>query len=356
MKLSAVFFSCRHRAFLSEALASLAGQQGIEWHDVVLCDDGSNDGSQEILREFAERESVRMRVKLVLHPVNVGWAESLRRGLAEAEGDLFVIFSGDDISEPDRAAVLRDRFLADPGRIRYLCSNAMVVDRAGQPQGLFFLPEWNLNLLAGQLIGNMSGALGATEAIHRDLRDRFEPMPAGVYQEDLVFPFRAALIGRGEYIDRPLVRYRAHEHNMYQNSGIHASREVYRTTQAKRVTNQIGIARLRLQDIERALGRGWIDASLANAIRPTGERTLRSLLVELEVFTALGMRPWKSIVTGWFDGVPFTRVLRFAVMHVSPRLLEFILSFVRGRKNHGGVAGQVRRNPHPPAGAIMAVE
>jgi len=337
MKLSAVFFSCRHRAFLSEALASLAGQQGIEWHDVVLCDDGSNDGSQEILREFAERESVRMRVKLVLHPVNVGWAESLRRGLAEAEGDLFVIFSGDDISEPDRAAVLRDRFLADPGRIRYLCSNAMVVDRAGQPQGLFFLPAWNLNLSAGALVANMNGALGATEAIHRDLRDRFEPMPEGVYQEDLVFPFRAALIGRGEYVDRPLVRYRAHEHNMYQNSGINPSREIYRATQAKRVTNQIGIARLRLQDVERALSRGWIDANLAEEIRLTGERTLRNLLVELEVFTARGLRPWKSIVLGMFHGVPFARVLRYAIMHVSPRSLEFVLSFVRGGKKKTGM-------------------
>ncbi|MBN2302169.1 MAG: glycosyltransferase family 2 protein [Lentisphaerae bacterium] len=60
--------------------------------ELVLIDDGSTDGSQEILQELKDEVAGR---KLVLHEKNMGKGAALRSGFEVADGDLIVIHDAD---------------------------------------------------------------------------------------------------------------------------------------------------------------------------------------------------------------------------------------------------------------------
>ena len=59
--------------------------------ELIVVDDGSNDGTREILTEL-ERE---LKFKLIFQPNNAGKGAALRRGFQEVSGDLVVIQDAD---------------------------------------------------------------------------------------------------------------------------------------------------------------------------------------------------------------------------------------------------------------------
>jgi dolichyl-phosphate beta-glucosyltransferase len=84
----------RLRATLEKVLGYVR-QQG--WNaEVIVVDDGSRDNTAEIVREFAEKDSL---VRLVENPGNRGKGYSVRHGMLKARGDV-VVFSDADLSSP----------------------------------------------------------------------------------------------------------------------------------------------------------------------------------------------------------------------------------------------------------------
>jgi glycosyltransferase involved in cell wall biosynthesis len=90
MKLSVVMPVYNERATLREVVQKvLAVSLEIE---LICVDDGSRDGSREIL---AELQSAYPQIRVVLQPHNIGKGAALRRGIQEATGDYVIIQDAD---------------------------------------------------------------------------------------------------------------------------------------------------------------------------------------------------------------------------------------------------------------------
>lgn len=90
MKLSVVMPVYNERATLCEVVRRvLEVPLPIE---LICVDDGSRDGSREILRELAAQHS---QMRIVLQAKNMGKGAALRRGIQEASGDYVIIQDAD---------------------------------------------------------------------------------------------------------------------------------------------------------------------------------------------------------------------------------------------------------------------
>src|SRR5438105_4019506 len=83
--------------YLRESLESLSAQTGVE-AEFILIDDGSTDGSEEIVDAFARRDA-RFRV---FHRAHEGLSAALRFGCDEARGMFIARHDADDFSLPGR--------------------------------------------------------------------------------------------------------------------------------------------------------------------------------------------------------------------------------------------------------------
>ena len=85
------------QAYTDRAIPSLLAQTFDDF-ELILVDDGSDDGTPEILQELARREP-RVRV---LRPGRVGFAAALNHGIERARGEYIARQDFDDRSYPDR--------------------------------------------------------------------------------------------------------------------------------------------------------------------------------------------------------------------------------------------------------------
>ena len=83
--------------YLSEAIESILNQN-FENFEFIIIDDGSTDGSLEIINSYAAKDS---RIKILSHE-NKGLPASLNEGIAIATGKYIVRMDADDISLPSR--------------------------------------------------------------------------------------------------------------------------------------------------------------------------------------------------------------------------------------------------------------
>src|SRR6266545_8045345 len=70
--------------------------------EILVVDDGSIDGTREILKKWDGRDGVRV----LLHPENLGKGRSVRTALEEARGEILVIQDADLEYDPTEYSVL----------------------------------------------------------------------------------------------------------------------------------------------------------------------------------------------------------------------------------------------------------
>lgn len=87
--------------FLREAAASVLSQQ-VPNLRLLIIDNASTDGSQDIAREIAAADS---RVSLILNEHNRGWHDSFNRAFDWASADYAVVLGADDVLAADALAL-----------------------------------------------------------------------------------------------------------------------------------------------------------------------------------------------------------------------------------------------------------
>jgi glycosyltransferase involved in cell wall biosynthesis len=82
--------------------------------ELVIVDDGSNDGTCDVLRDFTDP-----RVRVVEQPVNQGKGAALRRGFAEVTADFVIVQDADLEYDPDEYEQMLGPLLDDRADVVY---------------------------------------------------------------------------------------------------------------------------------------------------------------------------------------------------------------------------------------------
>lgn len=99
--ISVVIPTYNDAAHVGDALRSIVGQT-LPPSEVLVCDDGSDDGTDELVRDFAGNHSRGVAVRYVRLPGRSGSAAARNRGVAEAQGDWIAVCDSDDMWLPEK--------------------------------------------------------------------------------------------------------------------------------------------------------------------------------------------------------------------------------------------------------------
>ena len=111
--------------YVGAAVESVLAQTFTDF-ELILVDDGSSDGTLDILKKFAARDP---RVRLISRP-NTGIVAALNDAIAAARGEFFARMDSDDICEPTRLQIQLDYMREHPDCV-LLGTNVMLMDGDG---------------------------------------------------------------------------------------------------------------------------------------------------------------------------------------------------------------------------------
>lgn len=121
--------------YVEEAIDSILEQSYGDFEFSVV-DDGSDDGTSELLDNYAQKDS---RIK-VIHQTNLGFQVSINNAILASTAPLIARMDADDVSHPQRLEK-QVAFLRDHPDYVLVGTNAMVVDKDGVSLYETQLPE-----------------------------------------------------------------------------------------------------------------------------------------------------------------------------------------------------------------------
>jgi glycosyltransferase involved in cell wall biosynthesis len=206
---SVVINSYNYARFLADAVESALAQTYPRC-EVVVVDDGSTDGSAELLGRWQDR--IRTVIK-----ENGGQASALNAGWAESRGELVLLLDADDVLLPDTAARAVAARATGVATVQYPVE---LVDAELRPVGRTLPTD---PLATGELGDRVRRGerLPATPtsgmALDRALADPLFPIPEADWRisADTYLALLLPLMGRVAALDSPGARYRLHGSNRW---------------------------------------------------------------------------------------------------------------------------------------------
>ena len=191
--------------YLEVAVESILNQTFRDFEFIIM-DDGSTDGSGEVLRSLSERDS---RISLIQQE-NTGLTKSLNRLLALAKGEYIARMDGDDIATPERLEKQLQAFVENSDLV-LLGAEVELITEDGITLGLRSQPHEEIEIRRRLLLGD-GGALTHPVVMFR--RDTANAV--GGYDErftttqDLDLFIRLAEQGRVFNLPEILLKWRQH--------------------------------------------------------------------------------------------------------------------------------------------------
>ncbi|MEW6125924.1 MAG: glycosyltransferase [Acidobacteriota bacterium] len=209
-----VVFAYNQERFIAEAVRG-ALSQTYSPLEILFSDDCSTDRTFEIIQQEVSNYRGQHKIIINRNARNLGFGTHINRVMEIVNGQLIVAAAGDDVSLPERVAKLYTVYESAKGKTLALFSNAIVIDESGNQDSLYLIPPDPKALSLDWMAKRGGGALGCAQAWDRKVFELFGQIDEAVIHEDLVIPFRAALVGKVEFLSQPLVLYRRHTGNIH---------------------------------------------------------------------------------------------------------------------------------------------
>lgn len=217
LRLSCVMPVWNGERYVGEALDSILGQSRPP-DEIVVVDDGSTDGTPDVLAAYGDA------VRVIRRP-NGGYACALNVGISACLGDVVMFCDADDLVTPDAAALRLARLTHDdlPAAVFGLVEQFVSPELPPETAGRF-------RIVTGPVASPLLGSMIA----RRPLLDRVGP-----FDESLRAGASVAWIARaqsdgpiGPTIDAVVLRRRIHETNLSRGTGREGNRDLLAVVRA----------------------------------------------------------------------------------------------------------------------------
>jgi len=199
-RVSAIVTAYNGASFVADAIESILAQTR-PVNEIVVIDDGSTDGTAEIVERY-RAGGVRC-----VRQNNQGLPSARNRGIAETTGELIAFLDCDDMWLPDKNARQVDYLLAHP-QVAMVAGHAWWWDPVTERRWLGRIgtkpSKLRRELLINNCVGNASGVL-----LRRRVLEQVGTFdPAQIWAEDWELWMRIAAQAEIGYLDRPVIVYR----------------------------------------------------------------------------------------------------------------------------------------------------
>jgi glycosyltransferase involved in cell wall biosynthesis len=212
MNVSVIIPTYNYARFVGEAVDSVLAQT-LPPLEVIVVDDGSTDGTAEVLARYGDR--IR-----VLRQKNAGVAMARNAGIAAARGEYLAFLDSDDAWYPRKLELQMQRFAAEP-ELGLVHCGAEIIDAEGR----------TLSTTTGGMEGHVAEAMlrldrevimpqGSSIVVPKRVAEDVGGYDARLPpSEDWDFCYRIAARHAIGYVREVLVRYRLHGSGIHMNIG-----------------------------------------------------------------------------------------------------------------------------------------
>jgi len=211
-----VIIACYNHAPYVEASVASVLAQTYPHIELLVVDDGSTDGSVEILQRLQAEHGFDLRLQ-----ENQGLARTLNEAISRAKGNLIVPFGSDDVMFPHRVAT-QAAYMQGKPEVGICSANIEIIDQHGAVMGGREQRKRDLGFrrldFDDLFLDLKPGPMAATLMLRREALDKTGGFDANIRLEDLYIEL--AIARAGYYIDvlgEPLAQYRKHATNTYKN-------------------------------------------------------------------------------------------------------------------------------------------
>ncbi|MDQ6963047.1 MAG: glycosyltransferase [Mariprofundaceae bacterium] len=245
--------------YIKDAVRAAFAQQ-FEPLTIIISDDCSSDATFDLVKQEVAAYTGEHRVLCRQSSQNLGLArhanalnDFIGKDMGEADAALIIGAAGDDISLPERTAILYEKWKQLNFADVSLFSAMQTVAEDGITLVEFYGMDCSKdNLTAAAFASGTFSVYGCTQAFSKGLFDTFGPLFEKVVHEDAVIPFRAALRGGVHFIDRPLVCYRRVSGSAWKARSQRTSKDA-RLQFLRHASGNVAVAENQFADLQRYL-------------------------------------------------------------------------------------------------------
>jgi glycosyltransferase involved in cell wall biosynthesis len=213
-----------YASYIGQTIQSVLNQTYQNW-ELIVCDDGSKDGSVPIIEGYSQQES---RILLLCKP-NGGHTSALNAAYSACRGDIICLLDSDDLYTPEMLEKVTAAFSVSP-EAGFLIHRVLRVDEQRQRQGVWPLSTSLPDGWLGPQILSEGGVLPYAPptsgiSLRRQVAEALFPLPLTPPLHicpDQVIGRLAPLISSVKRIKDTLAEYRLHGANAYSQQKITA--------------------------------------------------------------------------------------------------------------------------------------
>ena len=230
-KISVFIPSYNQKAYLAEAIESVLNQT-FRPFEIIIVDDCSTDGSQELIESYAEAHPDLIRP--FYHDQNLGIPRNKTFALEQVRGDLVTHLDGDDRFLPRKLEMELETFTNHP-EAKIVYSNVYHINANGERIRLW--ADGAMSMPSGNVFPDVFGLTFPAHAVFRNEFVDYQSLKeVGFYDER--FPIyqvwdlkiRLAKQFKVAYCPEPLAEYRIHSDGISRSAAsvhLNAMRRIY---------------------------------------------------------------------------------------------------------------------------------